>query len=408
MYKTHNSFNISKNNPTMNDSMQQSLAKNLSNRNLNQSPKMLSPKINNLNQDNKHPNSNPNTITNINNITNNNNNNKNNKNTKAETFNSQSKQLSLLDVKMKTYKQKTCFNKQFGRPQLTVSQVFTNLNKNKNKLQSNSEKEETIESLNKMVQSQNNWRDIKTADPNLNPRMSLFNHPAFQREHHNHGPTPRSNDFINIALAETNRQLYMSCAEPKVNPKEMALKYRESDVFHQKEVRVKQPKRIFSAVEPTSSNKLDIKIDYYDSDIFCLKNNKTSLSKSTEKQIALVSPKKYHRTTMSGSEWYPKTAKSTLVNYESSNLNICNMGVKGFSKTREMIETEDPTSCANKKKSLNEYVDLIRPFAPNPNIQYLKALNNNKDEFKVHNDVCANYGNLYQAYKGISEPPFLR
>ena len=115
---------------------------------------------------------------------------------------------------------------------------------------------------------------------------------------------------------------------------------------------------------------------------------------------------KYGIHTRSESEWYPKTSKASLFNHESSTLNILNLGVKGTGITKEMAMQEDKQSCINKKKSITEFTDVFRYCAPNPNVNYRKTLQANPNEFKHSSNLCANYGNLFNTYKSLSEHPF--
>jgi len=260
----------------------------------------------------------------------------------------------------------------------------------------NNDKDQTLQTLQEF-NAQTKRGMLKTAVVKTRS-TSLFNQPDFQRELHDHGPTPKSKEFVSLALREQERLLYVQCDQPKLNIKEVAIQFRKSDVFCQKPHNPSEnpPTRTCSATR-------NIKTDYSDSDIFCIKNNKTSLAKSSEKLV--IDPPKYNTGTLSGSNWYPKTAKSTLLNYESSDLNILNSGVRGFSKSKEQILAIDPILSANKKKSVNEYVDLFRAFAPNPNVKYLNAYNQNKEEFKFHSNLCSKFADLHMLYKGISEPP---
>ena len=406
MFKASDSFNISKKSmcESQYSNQQNILAKNLTNftqkRNGSQSPKILSGKTtSNTNMLNTKLNVNHNEETKL----------KEKKSNKILplTVNTYSidKPECLLDVKLKSYSRGPTFNKQYGKPNKTISDIFKLISNKKTNIVSkegcnNEEQEEKeLESISDLLKSQKEiQRGIKTAHPGKS-RISLFNHPTFQRELHNNGPTPKTKDFIALALSEQCRLLYSQVAEPRVHTKDVALQYTKSDVFCEKEKIYnpsEKPKRVNSAVQ----------IDYTDSDIFCIKNNKTSLSKAGEKPIA--SGARYNSATMSGSEWYPKTTKSTLMNHESTNLNILNMGVKGFSRTKTDIFEKEAGFCSNKGKSIAEYVDLFRNFSPNPNKKYLKAFENNKDEFKQTNNVCSQFGNLHQCYKGVSEPPFLR
>ncbi len=297
-----------------------------------------------------------------------------------------SKVPSLLDVKLNSYSKGPKFKHQFGKPAKTVSQVFGA--KLKQKTQEEDEKEFNATAP----------RDIKTANTSSN--FSLFNRPSFQRELHKTGPTFHSKEFIEKTLNEQHRLLYTSVAEKTPKTKELKLIYNKSDVFN---MQASNPSELPKTIKRNNST-VEQK-DYNDSDIFCTKNNKMSLSKSSEKSSAVVP--KYGITTKSESEWYPKTSKASLVNHESSNLNILNLGVKGIGVTKEDI-IKDGEYCANKKKSIAEYTDLFRNFSPNPNHKYLKCLKGNKNEFKQTSNVCANYGDLFHSYKSAVEHPFLR
>jgi len=355
MLKTQELTNISKNNPIFGES-NLSYKKNPNKRNSYQSPKMgsIKPRVNIINSQYK------NKVNDLNN-----------------------KPPSLLDIKLKTYSRGPVFNKQYGKPGKTISQLFkiksdANHTNTEGNNHNNNDKDQTLQNFN----AQTKRGMLKTAVVKTRS-TSLFNQPDFQRELHYNGPTPKSKEFVSIALREQERLLYVQCEQPKLNLKEIALQFRKSDVFCQQPNNPSEnsPKRTCSASQ-------NIKTDYSDSDIFCIKNNKTSLAKSSEKLV--IDPPKYSTGTLSGSNWYPKTAKSTLLNYESSDLNILNLGVRGFLKSKEQMLAIDPTLSANKKKSVNEYVDLFRHFAPNPNVKYLNAYNKNKEEFKLNSNLCSN------------------
>jgi len=303
---------------------------------------------------------------------------------------------SIIDINPKEYSRGPQFEKMYKKEIKTVSDIFNEL---KSKQQS--------EEISPNYFNENNNDNLEAKTNTKYSKISLFKQPAFLRQLHQTGPKFLSQEIVSKALSEHRQQLYSSvdnCVDnpeyiQKANSKELALRYNTSDVFNLKSYnpseKPKQPK-----LKRLNS---DIKIDFHDSDIFLLKNNKTSLSKSSERLNPIIP--KYGMTTKSDSEFATKNYKGSLFNHESTELNILNLAVKGNSQTKQKI-LEENIGSTHKKKSIAEIADITRTFSPNPNIKYLQALNNNSKEFRQTSNVCGNYGNLFHSYQSAVDYPF--
>ena len=100
-----------------------------------------------------------------------------------------------------------------------------------------------------------------------------------------------------------------------------------------------------------------------DSDIFCLKNNLTSLNKVDEKYIVKknLKGKEFSSTSGSQSEWCPKNNKISLINYGSTDYNIINSKIKRTLEWKDCIislANLDKTNMAHNQKAISETCDL--------------------------------------------------
>ena len=151
-----------------------------------------------------------------------------------------------------------------------------------------------------------------------------------------------------------------------------------------------------------------------ESDIFNIKNNATSQSKSGE--TFLYKPKKmesYTSSRESSSAWHSKNSMPTLLNHTSVKWNLLNPTYKSNARTKEQIVSE----CTKLNKSYNpnyrqkglcEFIDLSRVGAPNPNKPYLECFAKTRECFRKRSDVCATYDDLHHMYKDLCDKPFIK
>jgi len=295
-------------------------------------------------------------------------------------------QSCSLDINPKSYSKGPSFQKQYNKITKSVSDIFNNL---KSKANKNLKLEE--DEINELPALQNNERNNKEQKLKSN----LLSNPAFLREFNKTGPTFLSPETINKVMNEQRRLLYSRVAEPQTNTKVLTHRYARSDVFNIEK---------FNPSEVPPKLKTTEKVDYLESDIFNQKNSKTTLAKTYDKVSNLH--KNYTSITKSQSEWYPKTSKATLFNHESCEVRIISPAVRGLNKGKEKIMEEDKDFCTHKKKSISEYVDLVRSFSPNPNATFLNTFRENKNEFFKSREICTSYGTMFNTYKSVVDLPF--
>lgn len=151
-----------------------------------------------------------------------------------------------------------------------------------------------------------------------------------------------------------------------------------------------------------------------ESDIFNIKNNTTSQSKSGE--TYLYKPQKiesYTSSRESSSAWHSKSSMPTLLNHTSVKWSLLNPTYKSNSRTKEQIVSE----CSKLNKSYNpnyrqkglcEFIDLSRVGAPNPNKPYLECLSKTRECFRKRSDICATFDDLHHEYKDLCNRPFVK
>ena len=145
----------------------------------------------------------------------------------------------------------------------------------------------------------------------------------------------------------------------------------ETDIFFQK-TRKK--------TEDDFSKKVSNYPNFQNSDIFNIKNDKTSINKSGEKYLFNKNKITFNSNFESKSEWDLKNIKQTLLNHSSKNYNILNPSTKSLSK--EEISEKVNNNDFHKQKVFSEYNDLTRIYAPNINKEYVKTFNESNDIFK--------------------------
>ena len=179
--------------------------------------------------------------------------------------------------------------------------------------------------------------------------------------------------------------------------KEIREKFVETDIFFQKTTK---------KTEDDFSKKVSNYPNFQNSDIFNIKNDKTSINKSGEKYLFNKNKITFNSNFESKSEWDLKNIKPTLLNHSSKNYNILNPSTKSFSK--EEISEKKNNNDFHKQKVFSEYYDLTRIYAPNINKEYVKTFNESNDIFKKKNNLCESYFNIHHMYKDLCSKPFIK
>ncbi len=107
----------------------------------------------------------------------------------------------------------------------------------------------------------------------------------------------------------------------------------------------------------------------------------------------------------------PKSLKPNLLNYSSINYNILNPNTHNVSKTKEEIKKEcekinNIENYTHKQKSLCEFIDLSRVFAPNCNNDFIDILKKNPKACYKNNNICSEYYDIHGHYKNLCDKPF--
>jgi hypothetical protein len=198
---------------------------------------------------------------------------------------------------------------------------------------------------------------------------------------------------------------YCNRAENIKISRELKEKMRVSDPFF-----LKKPDFVEDKFRKERENCLNAtKTNYFKSDVFLLKPFDLLNDKTIDKFIiANHNQKFYSSSNKSRSEWSPQNSKTNLLNHTSVPYSLFNEGVKTFVKTKEEIFKERNYSPAKKQKSLGEFADLVRVFSPNPNKDYLSALEKSSTSFHRNSNICANYHNLHRLYGSLCQKPFVK
>ena len=207
------------------------------------------------------------------------------------------------------------------------------------------------------------------------------------------------NNIKNLSIEEKN----LNSGKTKYIPIRHKIKKNmsESDIFHQK--KNKDYDKLIN----------NHKRDFQNSDIFNIKNNIENINKSGEKSFfkKYDNNLKYTTSRESKSEWKPKSLKPNLLNYSSINYNILNPNTHNVSKTKEEIKKEcekinNIENYTHKQKSLCEFIDLSRVFAPNCNNDFIDILKKNPKACYKKNNICSEYYDIHGHYKNLCDKPF--
>ena len=190
---------------------------------------------------------------------------------------------------------------------------------------------------------------------------------------------------------------------PCLSKEQIKRKCYDSDIFFQRKETNNNYKEKVSKIP-----------NYQNSDIFHLKNDPLSISKSGEKSYFKPRPDyKYTVSRESNSQWHPKNLMPTLLNYSSTEHHILNPGIKNISNTKKELEEQcEKVSTnyhlGNRQKSLCEFIDLSRVGAPHQNKDYLEMYSKDKRVFGKRNDICSDYYDIFGCYKNLCDKPFAK
>lgn len=310
--------------------------------------------------------------------------------------------FSKLDVDIRKVSNGPCMKQQYLK-----TENFETLCNNDNKIRK--EFREELKNENKSLQTSTNFFK---KNPNL-PKVDTIQNNHYLRTE-NDVPKERNlhtsqgfdlknynTHYINDLQANFNNR-----AENIKKCKELKEKMRESDPFFQKKKTDSNQDKFLKDKEKYLNAS---KMNYYNTDIFQMKPLDIATDKTIDKfVIAKSNIRLYGSSNSSNSEWSPKNSKLNLVNHTSVPYCLFNPGVKSFVKTKEEISKEYTNSPAKKQKSLGEFADLVRVFSPNPNKEYLSALQLSNKAFQKNSNICANYQNLHRMYGSLCDKPFVK
>ena len=153
---------------------------------------------------------------------------------------------------------------------------------------------------------------------------------------------------------------------------------------------------------------------YLDSDIFNLRNNYQIKKKSGEHSFFEENkPKKnmYNSNNETLLGWKLRKPMPSFLNYESSKFNLFNRDMKNTGKTKENIikevkKVDENFNPTHKQKGLTEFIELSRVSAPNINVDYNKAINEDPNIFKKKNNISSEFYDLHNHYNNLCDKPF--
>jgi len=356
-------------------------------------------------------------------------------------FNEQNSNFSLLDVPLKnivrgtklpiqykkltqeeideSYRTNNCHktNTQYEDKKENYTKKVSDLNENFSGMEQNKIFTEEIEHLSKLKSDINNTkkieRKIQTAKPFEN-RINLKNLNLQQQ-----GVASKltiicdkqdSDPWMPVDYRNYERNIKTAHAQRFQDPasREIKKKMTDSNIFLTKnKTNSSSQKNLIYDLKherAPNSNSNTNKKDYWGSDIFMSKNNteintsKAQLSKSKETT--------YNVSTRSNSEWNDKVSHPSLFNHTSVKYHILNPSIKHIFKTKEDIKESTAFNPVHRQKSLCEYRDLTRVGQPNMNREYYSALEKSPEIFRRTSDICANFLDIHRGYKGLIEHPF--
>ena len=153
---------------------------------------------------------------------------------------------------------------------------------------------------------------------------------------------------------------------------------------------------------------------YFDSDIFHLRKEKNIIEKSGEHSFFRVNDLKkvkYNSNNETLLGWKLRKPLPSFLNYTSSQFSLFNRDMKNNGKTKEGILNEikkinEKFNPAHKQKGLTEFIELSRVSAPNINVDYNKAINDDPNIFKKKNNISSEFIDIYNHYNNLCDKPF--
>jgi galactitol-specific phosphotransferase system IIB component len=195
---------------------------------------------------------------------------------------------------------------------------------------------------------------------------------------------------------------------PQCSIKEIKAKTHNSDIFCVKKDIEK------NNLEKKRKERHEKYNNYFDSDIFNLKNNEVSINKIGEKYL-FNSPTnlKYTSSRESKSDWQNNITKETMGGCSSKEYNILTPNRKNNYFTKDDIYKilDDKTVLQNplhKQKGISKYIDSANNSSSNFGKEYLRFYNSNPNCFKKVMEHCGTYGDLYLQYKNLVDEPFYK
>ena len=217
---------------------------------------------------------------------------------------------------------------------------------------------------------------------------------------------------------------------PKLFAKKLKIEYSVKNNFSTKKILENQYKSDIFFFKPPTEKEISFKSiksnrNFQNSDIFNIKNDTQSVSKSGETYLFKNNAKiKYNASRESNSYWnIAKNDIPTLFNSSSKEYNILNPDGKGISlgkekiviecenrkdKNSNMINNENYMNPSHRRKGITEYIDITRNGGSNPGRDYMSIYQKNPKCFYKDDGVCSSFYNLHFHYKNLCKKPFNR
>lgn len=199
---------------------------------------------------------------------------------------------------------------------------------------------------------------------------------------------------------------------PSCTLKEIQSKVNNTDIFF---INPPRPQAKFNAYANYKNNLKNINNCYYNSDIFNVKNDDTSLKKIGEKYLFNdLENLKYTTSRESKSEWQGHIDKNSINNCSSENYNIVMPNRKNNNLTKEKIystldeKNNNKHNPLYKPKSVSKYIDLANNSSSNFGKDYMNCYNSSINCFRRVPEHCSSFGDLFLQYKNICDRPFYK
>ena len=200
---------------------------------------------------------------------------------------------------------------------------------------------------------------------------------------------------------------------PTCTLKEIQSKSYNTDIFF-----IKPPKQNskFNSYKNYMKNFRNQKINpYYNSDIFNIKNDETSIKKIGEKYLFYIPQDiKYTSSRESNSEWKSHIREKSINNCSSKDYNILTPNRRNENLMKEKVyKTLDETNYSkdnpiSKPRSVSKFIDLAKNSSSNFGEDYMFCYQTNPDCFKKVPEYCSSFGDLFLQYKNLCDRPFYK